>query len=178
MEDTQKMEETPNVFRQMWHKWDSLTISGSRVFCMFLCITISAAMIVLGSLYIDKCPVEPKIPIYLVASGAVYLNGFILFLLKMVSVKLTCFLGIILSLFSICWFIAGSIWVFSIYQDNNRNCDDIIYKFTFGVLILKYIVLTLISAIVCSCYCFIRFMYARMAMEAKTETAHLVSSEN
>ncbi|XP_073459973.1 transmembrane protein 272-like [Aquarana catesbeiana] len=131
-----------------------------------------------GSLYIHKCPVEPKIPIYLIVSGAVCLAGFIVFLLKIVSVKLHCFLRMILSLFSFCWFTAGSIWVFSIYQDNNRNCDDIIYKFTFGVLILKYIVLTFISAIVCLCYCFFRFMSIRMAMEAKTETAHLVSSEN
>ncbi|XP_040184790.1 uncharacterized protein LOC120917511 isoform X2 [Rana temporaria] len=73
--------------------------------------------------------------------------------------------------------ISGSIWVFSIYQDN-RNCDDIIYKFTFGVLILKYIVLTFISAIVCLCCCFICFLSARMPMDAKTETAHLVSAEN
>ncbi|XP_040184789.1 transmembrane protein 272-like isoform X1 [Rana temporaria] len=144
---------------------------------MFLCITIGTTMIVLGSLYIDKCPVEPKIPIYLIVSGAVYLAGFILYLLKTVSVKCTCFLEIILSLFSLCWFTAGSIWVFSIYQDN-RNCDDIIYKFTFGVLILKYIVLTFISAIVCLCCCFICFLSARMPMDAKTETAHLVSAEN
>ncbi|KAM5138274.1 transmembrane protein 272-like [Mantella aurantiaca] len=173
------MEDSSSVLSRSWNRRETSKISGSHICCMLFWVTISSAMIVIGSLYIDKCPVEPKIPLYLIVAGAVYLAGFILLPLKMVSVKLIFCLEFIFCLFSFCWFTAGSIWVFGIYQDDHRDCEDLVYQFTFGVLILEYIFLVFISIIVCLCSSCISYLTAKIAMDSKPpESACLVSAEN
>jgi hypothetical protein len=37
--------------------------------CIGLAVVIPMAMVVIGSLYFSDCPVEPKIPLYLVVGG-------------------------------------------------------------------------------------------------------------
>ncbi|XP_068116388.1 transmembrane protein 272-like [Hyperolius riggenbachi] len=125
-------------------------------------------MTVIGTLYIDKCPTEPRIPLYLLVAGAVYGFGLLLLPLRFLSVKLTFCLEMILCLFSFCWFTAGIMWVFSIYQKDPRDCDEIVYKFTFGILLFEYIFLAFIPAIVCLCSCCISFLSANLSCaEAK-----------
>ncbi|KAM4722330.1 transmembrane protein 272-like [Rhinophrynus dorsalis] len=110
-------------------------------------------MIVIGSIHVDNCPREPKIPIYLIVAGAVHVVAFSLMPLKKVAEKAAYFIEGLLGLFSFCWFIAGSVWVFSIYPENPRACNDMVYKFAFGILIFEYVFIALVIAIVCLCTC-------------------------
>ncbi|XP_068115762.1 transmembrane protein 272-like isoform X2 [Hyperolius riggenbachi] len=126
---------------------------ASQCCSVLLWTALSIAMIVLGALYIDQCKIQPMIPIYLIVAGSVHLFGFVLMPLQLVSQKLTYAIEAIVGLFSFCWFIAGSVWVFSIYQTNPRDCNSQMYKFAFGVLIFEYIFIACLLLIVCTCTC-------------------------
>ncbi|XP_053304376.1 transmembrane protein 272-like [Spea bombifrons] len=125
--------------------------SGSQIFTVFLWTVLSIAMVIIGSMHIDNCPVEPNIPIYLIVGGTFHLLGFALSPLKLVQEKVAYAIGAILGLFSFCWFIAGSVWVFRVYQYNPRHCNDMVYKFAFGILIFEYIFLAILVAVFCLC---------------------------
>ncbi|XP_075182570.1 transmembrane protein 272-like isoform X1 [Anomaloglossus baeobatrachus] len=125
----------------------------SQIFSVLLWTLLSIAMIIIGSMHVDNCPIEPKIPIYLIVAGVFHLLAFSLIPLKMVGEKLAYTIESVLGVFSFCWFIAGSVWVFRIYQENPRRCNDLCYKFAFGILIFEYIFLALVVAGVC-CVCF------------------------
>ncbi|KAM4617417.1 transmembrane protein 272-like [Discoglossus pictus] len=127
--------------------------SGSQWFSVALWMALSIAMIVIGSIHIDDCPVEPKIPIYLIVAGVVYVVGFTIIPLKKVTEASVYTTEGILALFSFCWFITGSVWVFRIYQDNPRGCNDTVYNFAFGILIFEYIFLAISAASICLCTC-------------------------
>ncbi|XP_075182575.1 transmembrane protein 272-like isoform X5 [Anomaloglossus baeobatrachus] len=127
--------------------------SVSQIFSVLLWTLLSIAMIIIGSMHVDNCPIEPKIPIYLIVAGVFHLLAFSLIPLKMVGEKLAYTIESVLGVFSFCWFIAGSVWVFRIYQENPRRCNDLCYKFAFGILIFEYIFLALVVAGVC-CVCF------------------------
>ncbi|XP_075693014.1 transmembrane protein 272-like isoform X2 [Rhinoderma darwinii] len=114
----------------------------------------------LGSMHVDNCPVEPKIPIYLIVAGVFHLLSFILIPLKMVAEKLAYSIESLLGIFSFCWFIAGSVWVFGVYQDNPRRCNDLVYKFAFGILIFEYIFLAFLVAVICLFTCCAGFLVA------------------
>ncbi|XP_063801201.1 transmembrane protein 272-like isoform X2 [Pseudophryne corroboree] len=129
------------------------TRSGSQVFTVLLWTALSIAMVIIGSMHVDNCPVEPKIPIYLIVAGVFHLVAFALLPLKLVGDKLAYAIESIMALFSFCWFIAGSVWVFRIYQDNPRRCNDLVYKFAFGILIFEYIFLAFLVAVICLCTC-------------------------
>lgn len=75
-----------------------------------------------GAVYIDKCSIEPNIPIFLIVAGAVYLVGFVLMPLKYVSEKAMHTVGRILGLFSLCWFITGICM-------KDILCDKVKYKY-------------------------------------------------
>ncbi|XP_056384478.1 transmembrane protein 272-like isoform X2 [Hyla sarda] len=137
---------------------DTSGTASSYIFFLVIWILFSIAMIVIGSLYIHECSTEPKIPIYLIVAGTSYLFGIVLFILKLVALKLTFGLEVLLCLFSFCWFTAGSIWVFTIYQEDSRDCNEIVFDFAFGALIFQYIFLAFISVIVCLCSCCVGFL--------------------
>ncbi|XP_056383322.1 transmembrane protein 272-like [Hyla sarda] len=128
-------------------------IKWSKLFTVLLWTVLSIAMIIVGSMHVDNCPVEPKIPIYLIVAGVFHLLAFLLIPLKMVAEKVAYSIESVLGLFSFCWFIAGSVWVFRIYQDNPRRCNDLVYKVAFGILIFEYIFLALVVAVVCLLTC-------------------------
>ncbi|XP_075044814.1 transmembrane protein 272-like [Mixophyes fleayi] len=146
--------------------------SISSILGVLLWTALSIAMVVIGSMYIDKCEVQPKIPIYLIVAGVVHLVGFLLSLLKLVSEKAMYGIEGVMGIFSLCWFIAGSVWVFSIYQNHPRNCDDTLYKFAFGILIFEYIFLAFLFVVTCVFTCCIGFQTAN----ADAERTHLGSN--
>ncbi|KAM5137854.1 transmembrane protein 272-like [Mantella aurantiaca] len=127
--------------------------TGSQICSVVIWTALSIAMIVIGAIYIDKCNIEPKIPIYLIVAGVIHLVGFMLLPLKLAFLKAMYAVEGILGLFSICWFITGSVWVFRIYQVNPRDCDDTVYKFAFGILIFEYIFLSILILVICLCTC-------------------------
>ncbi|KAM4617945.1 transmembrane protein 272-like [Discoglossus pictus] len=140
--------------------------SGSGWFSVVLWTALSIAMIIIGSMHVDNCPVEPKIPIYLIVAGVVHLVAFSLIPLKMAAEKVAYSIESFLGLFSFCWFIAGSVWVFRIYQDNPRGCNDLVYKFAFGILIFEYIFLAIVVAAFCLFTCCIGIL----ASSSESET--------
>ncbi|XP_053575981.1 transmembrane protein 272 [Bombina bombina] len=125
--------------------------SGSQIFTLLLWTALSIAMIIIGSMHVDNCPAEPKIPIYLIVAGSFHLLAFVLIPLKLAAEKVAYSIEGILGLFSFCWFIAGSVWVFRIYQYQPRACNDMMYTFAFGILIFEYIFIAFVVAAVCLC---------------------------
>ncbi|XP_031746928.1 uncharacterized protein LOC100497651 isoform X6 [Xenopus tropicalis] len=46
-----------------------------------------------------------------------------------------------------------SVWVFRIYPDDPRACNDLVYKSAFGILIFEYLFIGLVLFSVCLCTC-------------------------
>ncbi|XP_073461290.1 transmembrane protein 272-like isoform X2 [Aquarana catesbeiana] len=149
-----------NYYSHSYSKINTLTMSDSS----------SSNTTSTRALYIDKCSIEPMIPIYLIVAGAIHLVGSVLLPLKFVFVKLMYAIEGILGIFSLCWFIAGSVWVFRIYQVSSRACDDTVYYFAFGILICEYVILCLTVFLIC-CACCLGLRSAH-----STEAAHLIST--
>ena len=68
----------------------------------------------MGAVYLDDCPIEKMIPIYLVVAGVIYLvqNGLNYDRNQSTSNNSVMCCNGILFLFSFAWFIAGNVWIF------------------------------------------------------------------
>ncbi|KAM4723065.1 transmembrane protein 272-like [Rhinophrynus dorsalis] len=115
-------------------------------------IGLGIAMIVMGSIYKDHCSIQPYIPIFLLVTGVLHFVTFITTLLRLVCETFTFVLEGVIGIFGFAWFITGSIWVFTVYNNYKGNCDPNLYLFAFGILIFEYAVIAL--AVCCSCCCF------------------------
>ena len=53
------------------------------------------------------------------------------------------------------WIITGSYWIYHVYAEVNdsnfTNCNELLYKFAFGILTSSYILLTLMCCCTCAC---------------------------
>lgn len=125
-----------------------------------------------GSIYVGQCQIEPYIPIFLIVGGisGVLKNVSLISesILKRCSHRLpTCtkkakyakhvwkILNLIFNLFLLAWIIAGSYWIYRVYADVNSstytNCNEVLYKFSFGILTSSYILLVLMCCCTCCC---------------------------
>ncbi|XP_045179484.2 transmembrane protein 272-like [Mercenaria mercenaria] len=131
---------------------------------------LNIAKIVMGAAYVNDCPVEKLIPIYLIVSGcsSVLMGG--LSNLKKKDddieedgIKGKCnvltIIGTIGLLFNFVWLICGSVWVFGNYSDvidgcgvSNDCCDTSLIKFALAVTIIDWIFIGLILVAIC-CLC-------------------------
>ncbi|CAF96699.1 unnamed protein product [Tetraodon nigroviridis] len=121
-----------------------------------LCI-IPVAQIAIGAVHLHDCPREPYIPVYLIVSGVFGLALAVLSCLPCarqakdepanpLSRVCTAWNSLTTS-FLFCWFIAGNVWIYSIYEPNyNKNatsagpyCDRTLYLFAFWTTTLVYI---------------------------------------
>ena len=63
--------------------------------------------------------------------------------------------NLIFNLFMLAWIITGSYWIFSSYATVHRNdfmdCNELLYKFGFSIVISSYILLVLMCC--CTCIC-------------------------
>ncbi|XP_074480709.1 transmembrane protein 272-like [Sebastes fasciatus] len=121
-----------------------------------------------GAIYLDDCPRQPFIPVYLIVMGVF---GLVLAVLSSLCItktpdddtsspiiRLCTALNSLIACFLFCWFITGNVWIFSIYQPNyNKNttnvdlyCDKTLYLFAFWTSILFYMLLGLFLV---SCCC-------------------------
>ncbi|XP_036002318.1 transmembrane protein 272-like [Fundulus heteroclitus] len=129
--------------------------------CIKLLLSIlPIVQISIGAIYLDECPVQAKIPIYLIVSGVTEL------VLNFTScmfcnipdgdnwrkLKQGCtILKSILTMFFFCWFITGNAWIYSIYEpsysknatDVSSYCNKTVYLFSFWITTLVYILLGL-----------------------------------
>ncbi|KAG7262399.1 hypothetical protein CRUP_024067 [Coryphaenoides rupestris] len=133
--------------------------------------------VVLCAVYLDSCPRQPYIPIYLVVVGVC---GLMLSLLSCLPCsqqseddqpatplnRICATWNSLTSFFLFCWFIAGNVWIYSIYEPNyDRNstavdpyCDRTLYLFAFWTTTLVYILLALFMfggccVLLCFCVC-------------------------
>ncbi|XP_068569438.1 transmembrane protein 272-like [Cebidichthys violaceus] len=108
------------------------------------------AQLVVGAVYQKDCPRQPYIPIYLLVMGVFsLLTNMLSFLPCSASFgNLVKTLSFFVSLFIFCWFIAGNVWIYSIYEPNYNNtgsmdtyCNKTLYLFAFWTNNLFYILL-------------------------------------
>ncbi|TNM93804.1 hypothetical protein fugu_001980 [Takifugu bimaculatus] len=121
-----------------------------------LCI-MPVAQIAIGAVHLDDCPREPYIPIYLIVLGVFTLALALLSCLpcsRQASDEPTNPLSRVCTawnslttLFLFCWFVAGNVWIYSIYKPNydktaaDPYCDRTLYLFAFWTTTLVYILL-------------------------------------
>ncbi|KAJ4927882.1 hypothetical protein JOQ06_015683 [Pogonophryne albipinna] len=117
------------------------------------------AAIGLGLTHLQRCPVEPILPIYLIVLGATTLLSLSMTYImtnregarvpNMCSVCIT-----LLYLFSFGWFIAGSIWIYPIYPPNYipgtaPYCHRVTYLFAFVITTIVWLATTLMFVFGC-----------------------------
>ncbi|KAL1274420.1 hypothetical protein QQF64_027234 [Cirrhinus molitorella] len=131
------------------------------------------AQVSIGAIYLHDCPKQPYIPIYLLVSGVFALVLGLLSCLPCTQEpedgtqsplsSLCTAWNSLVSLFLFCWFIAGNVWIYSIYQPNYYNigpdyCNKILYLFAFWTTTLVYILLGITflggcCMLICLCLC-------------------------
>ncbi|XP_031428381.1 transmembrane protein 272-like [Clupea harengus] len=158
---------------------------------MFLLVSSGLGMafaiteIVIGSVYLQACPIQMYIPIYLVVLGVLILS--LALQSSWASVKkpededededegqtakcsLICTAwNSLVSLFLFCWFIAGNVWIYPIYQPNYNSsagphCDKTLYLFAFCTTTLSSILIGgsfVVGCFVLICSCWSGFALA------------------
>ncbi|XP_043953117.1 transmembrane protein 272-like [Gambusia affinis] len=129
------------------------------------------AYIAVGAVYFNECPVQEKIPIYLIVSGVFSIVLNLLSCLPCIDSRkdapqtpggqvLTLWNSLV-SLFLFCWFISGNIWIYSIYKpeynknatDVSRYCNKTLYLFAFWNATLVYILIILFILTGCCVLC-------------------------
>ncbi|CAH1987352.1 unnamed protein product [Acanthoscelides obtectus] len=130
---------------------------------LILAIFINFAMIIVGSFAFGKCPVEPYIPLYLVAVGAVgFLAKCTTAARKMSNVQYAESTKIEAVLFSVeaMFFVLGSFWVYNAYppsydpNDGAKYCQRTAYLFAFIYISISYaLLLAAIAGVLCFLFC-------------------------
>ncbi|XP_078132435.1 transmembrane protein 272 isoform X2 [Sander vitreus] len=129
---------------------------------------------ILGAVHLDDCPRQRYIPIYLIVVGVF---GLVLAVLSCLPCaqktedsapnplsQVCTAWNSLTSSFLFGWFIAGNVWIYSIYEPNyNKNttnvdpyCDRTLYLFAFWTTTLVYILLGLFlvgGCCVLCCFC-------------------------
>lgn len=134
-----------------------------------------------GAGYLGECSIEPNIPIYMIVAGICGIIKSIEALMKQIMVcskasslqdclkrwknhsKLKYFLivwriaDVVFNLLLLGLFIAGSYWIFHVYNDLRKDgfpsseCNNNLYKISFGMMVSIYIILALTCCCVCGC---------------------------
>ncbi|XP_026208697.1 transmembrane protein 272-like [Anabas testudineus] len=136
----------------------------AQVLSKLLGCALPIAQVAIGSVYLHDCPRQYLIPIYLIVGGVF---GFVLSMLPCTqddstnSSRICIIWNSLTSFFLLGWFIAGNVWIYSIYEPNyNKNttnvdsyCNKTLYLFAFWSTTLVYILLGV--SFLCGClYCF------------------------
>lgn len=118
-------------------------------------------------MYLEDCPLQPRLPTFLIIGGLSGLLKSILLLIENVVKKNSAAISsrirhshavigiwsvtnLIFNIFILCWVIAGSFWIYSIYQettsDGYANCNVTLYKFSFSSVTCSYVLVILVFA--------------------------------
>ncbi|XP_039603296.1 transmembrane protein 272-like [Polypterus senegalus] len=129
---------------------------------------LPVAQITIGSIYLNSCPVQHYIPIYLIVSGvfSLVMDFLSFFHLGNEAEEVgsnarggSTMCNGLLSLFMFCWFITGNVWIYSIYQPNYDEqsgvlyCNKTLYLFAFWSTILVCIGLGILLLVGCCFLC-------------------------
>ena len=147
-------------------------INTLSLVCSILCIVVDLifSLIALGMGASNQlsCPIEARIPIYLIVSGCVNLVSlcFSVFACLMhhqgkdqtiggfYAVACSAVLIILFQLFNFIWMIIGSVWIFKAfdaaqYDDNTQStyCKASLYQYAVVMIILQYV----LPFVLCCC---------------------------
>ncbi|XP_033727521.1 uncharacterized protein LOC117316850 [Pecten maximus] len=128
----------------------------SSAFCMIVLAVLSAlpiAEIVIGSMYMDECPVAKYVPVYLVVIGAVCLVKFLSIVCQNIHDRQnedqrnsqTNGFDQILNIFLLVWFILGNRWVYGAHTvwvsdpASALYCHPTLYYFAYWSITSFYI---------------------------------------
>ena len=144
--------------------------SSATLFGLIVAVLFSVPMLVIGVVYKSQCPAQEWIPRFMIVQGAVACFSIVsVIFLTLMIIKgpetISSYVSMIYIIYNICemlftfaWFIAGSVWTFSIknrvqfINPNDQNyCHKTVYQYAFAVLIIGYIIIFLR----CCCQCFI-----------------------
>ncbi|XP_036452568.1 transmembrane protein 272-like [Colossoma macropomum] len=143
--------------------------TSGLLFSKLIMVALPIAQIAMGAVYLQECPKQHYIPIYLLVCGVFSTALGLLTCLpcnKDQGMDLCCcaWNGLV-SVFMFCWFISGSVWIYSIYPPNYNStvvgepyCNKSLYLFAFWTTTLTYILLAglLVAAccvLICTCFC-------------------------
>ncbi|XP_049607566.1 transmembrane protein 272 [Syngnathus scovelli] len=123
---------------------------------------VMLAGIGLGATHLNHCPVQSRIPIYLVVLGSSSLLALSVTYCRYIwesglMSTITSIGMVLLHLFTFCWFVAGSTWVYGVYPPSftpgeTRYCHKSTYNFAFIITTLVWASATLS---LCCCACFV-----------------------
>lgn len=128
---------------------------------LILFLLLNGIMLSVGIIKREDCPIQPKIPLYLMVAGAI---GIISKLVPLINLKLQWRIVDVLTsliyLFEYIWVILGSVWIYSLYKPNfnpsaGLYCDETVYLMGFSLLTLHWIFLGIfiVLALCCCCGC-------------------------
>ncbi|KAK7480813.1 hypothetical protein BaRGS_00027979 [Batillaria attramentaria] len=155
---------------------------------VFLVVLLAMPLVMttIGVNYLHECPVEPKLPIYLVVGGCFGIVKLLFLLWKQIKrhkedlgdlhddidlLTMTRMTNIALNIFHCVWFAFGHYWVFHIWKPHfvaplhePRNwCDETVFMFSFWQLIICHVVLAILlalSAVMCCCFVCVKCVIA------------------
>jgi hypothetical protein len=135
----------------------SLTCS---IVCIAFDLIFTLIILGMGGSNRSSCPMEPRLPIYLIVYGSINLVSLCFSISACIIynrrkddnmygfyyVHCAAIMIIIFQLFNFIWLIMGSIWVFRIFNDvqytqinQSTYCQGNIYQFTIVTIILQYV---------------------------------------
>lgn len=149
---------------------------GCTVACS-ITVVIPVSMIIIGSLHLNDCPVEPNIPIFLIVGGSFSVLKYILNLGSARKNRRSNNVNgggennsnepppthpgqYLINCFLCAWFITGCVWVYRVYppmvtetQPDDafyaRYCHVLVYNFAFWLITSAYIFLGLFTSCIC-----------------------------
>uniref|UniRef100_A0A182N3B6 Uncharacterized protein n=1 Tax=Anopheles dirus TaxID=7168 RepID=A0A182N3B6_9DIPT len=126
-------------------------------------IVIPVCMIVFGSIYLYDCPQGEYIPVYLLVGGGFGVLKQLLHLSTRVRSREEQELErlrqtptqTLINCFMLGWFIIGSFWIYQIYEPNydpalGKYCNKSLYLFTFWLITSVYMMLFVVTIVLCS----------------------------
>lgn len=147
---------------------NAVSLSCSAV-CLLLDLIFTLITLGIGASNQASCPMEPRIPIYLIVLGCTNLLSICISLVACLlhyrdkderiwgfcCVHFSAVLIILFQLFNFIWLIIGSIWVFTVFTDvqyadpkqAHTYCREQLYQFAIISVILQYV----LPFVLCCC---------------------------
>ncbi|KAL8580468.1 hypothetical protein ACOMHN_053183 [Nucella lapillus] len=149
-------------------------------------LALPLVMTIIGVNYLHECPVEPKLPIYLVVGGCFGIVKLLFLLWKQMKrhkedlgdlhddldlLTMTRMTNIALNIFLCVWFGLGHYWVFHIWtphftaplHEPKNWCDKTVFLFSFWQLIVGHVILGVLlvsSVVLCCCFVCVKCVVA------------------
>jgi len=154
---------------------------------------IAIGLIVVGIIYLNQCPKQPMIPIWMIVCGAIPSGGAVLLVItcccsSTTMLKAKYYFFLLTQLFQFGWLIAGAYWVFSSFKPSSHEflpsasvttfssmkpdvldldyCHPAVYWFSFAYIVLYLAIMIICWPILCCAMCFAGGIAALAGAEA------------